>query len=125
MAVCVRRAAWVGILLALTSVAHAWVPLSGPRIAADTLTALPAAGVDKPLRIQPNLRYAQSTPSFAWSRFLTQRGSAWQASWDVATGVPNRIWGAGIPAPGTTANAAVAEQFARQVLADHVALLAP
>jgi hypothetical protein len=118
-------ATWVGSLLALTSAAGASAPRAGPRIAAETLTALPAAKIDKPLRIQPQLRYSQTTPSFGWSRFVTQRGNRWHASWDAATGVPNRIWGAGIPAPGTVANAAVAEQVARQLLADHIALLAP
>jgi hypothetical protein len=54
-----------------------------------------------------------------------QRGSSWKASWDVATGVPNRIWGAGIPAPGTVASPELAERFARQMLADYVGLLAP
>src|SRR5690606_16573126 len=101
MAVRLRRAAWIGCLLALTHGAHAYAPRSGPRIAAETLTALPAANLPKPLRVQPQLRYGQATPPLAWSHFVAQRGSAWQAAWDVATGVPSRIWGAGIPAPGT------------------------
>lgn len=125
MAVRLRRAAWIGCLLALTHGAHAYAPRSGPRIAAETLTALPAANLPKPLRVQPQLRYGQATPPLAWSHFVAQRGSAWQAAWDVATGVPSRIWGAGIPAPGTVANAAAAERFARQILADHLGLLAP
>ncbi|HEY5927495.1 MAG TPA: hypothetical protein VIV11_37680 [Kofleriaceae bacterium] len=129
MAVPVRRAAWACLLLALTHTAHAYVPKSGPsgnqKSTDNTLTALPAAGIDKPLRVQAQYRYAQATPPVAWSRFITQRGSKWQASWDVATGVPSRIWGAGIPAPGSTRDAAIAERFAREFLADHIALLAP
>jgi hypothetical protein len=108
----------------LTTAAHAYVPKSGPRIAADSLTALPAAEVRKPLRVQVNVRY-QSTPSFVWSQFVAQRGGTWHASWDAATGVPSRIWGQGTWVPGSVGNPAVAERFARQALADHLALLAP
>ncbi|HEX5058367.1 MAG TPA: hypothetical protein VFV99_03360 [Kofleriaceae bacterium] len=125
MAVRVRRAAWIGCLVALTSTAHAYVPKSGPQVVADSLTALPAANITKPLRLQPQLRYNEQTPPLPWSQFIAQRGSKWHASWDVATGVPNRIWGAGMWAPGTVRNADAAERFARQVLADHLGLLAP
>jgi hypothetical protein len=125
MFVRVCRAAWLGCLAALTSTAHAFVPPSGPRITADTLTAMPAANIAKPLRVQPRLSYGTAAPPLAWSRFVAQRGTAWQVSWDAATGVPNRIWGAGMQAPGSVANADLAERFARQVLADHIALLAP
>src|SRR5690606_40094887 len=93
--------------------------------AADTLTALPAANLPKPLRVQPRLRYGLATPPLAWSHFVARRGGTWQAAWDVATGVPSRIRGTGIPAPGTVANAEIAERFARQILADHLGLLAP
>ncbi len=125
MAVGLRRAVWVGCLVAMSSSAHAFVPTHGKRVAAETLTAMPAAEVAKPLRKQPQLRYSQPTPPFAWSQFLAQRGSSWRASWDGATGVPNRIWGAGIVVPGSVANPAIAEHFARQLLADHLGLLAP
>jgi hypothetical protein len=126
MAVRVRRAAWLGCLaVLLTSTAHAFVPPSGPRVTAETLTAMPAANVTKPLRVQPRLDYGSAAAPLAWSRFVAQRGTAWQVSWDAATGVPSRIWGAGMPAPGSVARADIAERFARQVLADHVALLAP
>jgi hypothetical protein len=125
MAVRVRRTAWVGLLFALMTPAHAFVPKVGPRIAAETLTALPDANVDKPLRTHVKLRYAEAMPPLAWSQFVAQRGGTWHASWDSATGVPNRIWGSGLWVPGSTRNAAVAEQFARQALADHLALLAP
>ncbi|HEY5951174.1 MAG TPA: hypothetical protein VIV40_37035, partial [Kofleriaceae bacterium] len=125
MAVRVRRATWIGLLLAFHSVAHAYVPASGPRISAQTLTALPSANVAKPLRTQTQLRYSQATPPLAWSVFAAQSGGAWHASWDAATGVPNRIWGAGMWVPGSVANAEVAERFARQLIADHLELLAP
>src|SRR5687767_7149282 len=95
------RAVVAGSLL-LASSAHAVVPPSGPRVSAEELTAMPGAAAPKPLRSQRQLRWSQSTPPFAWSRFLQVRGTGWQAAWDQATGVPNRIYGAGIAAPGAT-----------------------
>jgi MYXO-CTERM domain-containing protein len=52
-------------------------------------------------------------------------GSRWEALWDVSTGVPLRIFGEGIAAPGTSANAAAAESHARDFIARHGALVAP
>lgn len=122
--------AWlVGGLVLLASTAHAVVPRGtgtgarSPRIPAEHLTALPAAGVTKPLRAYRQIRFAPR-PSAAWQQ-LVARGGTWQAAWDTATGVPSRIWGSGLPAPGASASAAVAEAFARRFLADHLALLAP
>jgi hypothetical protein len=85
---------------------------------------MPAAGASKPLRVDRKIEWAQ-TPSAAWSAFTQKHSGAWQAGWDRATGVPSRIWGDGIAAPGAVADAATAERIARQVLADHLALLAP
>ena len=109
-------------LLVASATAHAAVPHVGPRIAADTLTAMPAANLTKPLRSTVTMT-VQTVPPLAWSKFA-QTGS-WQAGWDPATGVPRRIWGSGIPAPGAMTNPAIAEQVARQVLAANIALLAP
>ena len=100
-------------------------PAAGPRVAADTLTAMPDAGLAKPLRTHRTYAYAQAAPSAAWAAFVSRAGGTWNAAWDVATGVPTRIWGSGIPAPGAVADPAIAEQFARRVLTDHLALLAP
>jgi hypothetical protein len=120
MAVPVRTLVWTAMLIASTS--RAAVPLTGPRIAADTLTAMPAANVNKPLRVAARLQ-TQATPPLAWAR-LSATGT-WDAIWDVATGIPRRIWGSGIVAPGACADAAIAERVSRQLLADHLALLAP
>lgn len=60
-----------------------------------------------------------------WSRFVHQRGGAWQSAWDQATQTPVRVWGEGLPAPGTMASPELAEAFARQVLSDHLELWAP
>lgn len=112
----------VGSLVMTTATARAAGPHTAPVIQADTLTALPAAGVGKPLRAQRDLRWAQSA-SAAWHKLAAT--GAWRAAWDRATGVPSRIWGSGIPAPGAMASPAVAERIARAVLAEHIALLAP
>ena len=92
------------------------------RIAADTLTAMPAANIHKPLRVAPIVR-AMTTPPLAWSK-LAQTGT-WHAEWDAATGVPRQIWGSGIAAPGANADPAIAESVARRVLAEQIGLLAP
>ncbi|MDB4958730.1 MAG: cysteine-rich repeat protein [Myxococcales bacterium] len=93
----------------------AFGPHAGPKISADTLTAMPAAGISRPLRTQPTLKAGP----------ISGLAGTWEAQWDVATGVPSRIWGSGLPAPGSIAHADIAEAFARQVLATHLALLAP
>jgi MYXO-CTERM domain-containing protein len=61
----------------------------------------------------------------AWAKLVAEIGPGWQASWDRATGVPSRIFGAGLAAPGVMADAAVAAAFARGFLARHIDLLAP
>jgi MYXO-CTERM domain-containing protein len=112
-----------GTLIGLASPASAVVP--GARFEAPTLTALPSAGLSKPLRTAQKLNWNPAAPGPAWDAFVQRRGGRWQSTWDAATGVPSRIWGEGVAAPGSVANAAAAEQFARQFLADHIALLAP
>jgi uncharacterized protein (TIGR03382 family) len=117
----------VGSLL-LTTTAGAAVPRTartgviGPVIPADTLTAMPAAAVARPLRTQGALRWSHPATA-AWQKLAAS--GAWRAAWDRATGVPSRIWGPGIAAPGAMASPAIAERFARAALAEHIALLAP
>ncbi|MDQ3337341.1 MAG: hypothetical protein M4D80_19440 [Myxococcota bacterium] len=112
------------LLGALTSSASAFVGAKSTRVTASELTAMPAAQVKRPLRVQPNIRFAtQATP--AWMKFSLSAGGAWHASWDAATAVPNRIWGSGIAAPGANVSPQVAAAYARQLLAEHIALLAP
>ncbi len=112
-------------LLLLTATASAVVPKqSSPRIAADTITAMPAADVGgKALRTMRNVRF-EARSTVAWRRF-TQAAGAWRAAWDPATGVPSRMWGQGIPVFGANASPVIAEQAARQWLAAHLDLLAP
>ena len=68
-----RSAAWAGMVLigALSaSTASAFGPRSSTarRVQADTLTAMPAAGVKTALRAERNVRYHHA-PTPAWSRF--------------------------------------------------------
>lgn len=112
------------LLFLATTPAHAVTPPSTPRVVADELTALPAAKLPAPLRKVADVRWAKS-PSAAWTRFEQRMGGRWSASIDRATGVPNRIWGSGYATPGAVALPQVAEGWARSLLADHLALLAP
>ncbi|CAN5912602.1 hypothetical protein BH11MYX3_BH11MYX3_13170 [soil metagenome] len=112
------------LLLATVATAHAVVPRPVGRLTADTLTALPAANLPKPLRQIADVRWSQPTTA-AWTAFQTQLGGRWRAATDRATGVPARIWGSGIATPGANASPAAAEAYARNLLGDHLALLAP
>jgi cysteine-rich repeat protein len=115
------RGVLVGSLFALTATAHAVAPTRA-RLVGDTLTALPAAGVARPLRAQADVRWS-GPASPAWQKLAAT--GAWRAAWDRATGVPSRLWGGSLPAPGAIADADAAARFARAALADHLALLAP
>src|SRR5262245_61451454 len=68
---------------------------------------------------------APAQAGVAWARFQQEAGASWQVYWDADTGVPGRIFGAGVPAPGSVADASTAEAFARELLARHLDLLAP
>jgi cysteine-rich repeat protein len=117
----VRRGALVAVLL-IAPAAHALAP-TGPTAAEWTITA--DAAVDAAPRAVP--RYDWNTPArpAAWQRFAAIAPGRWWASWDHGTAVPNRIYGEGLTAPGSVADGAIAERFARAFLADHLDLLAP
>ncbi len=61
----------------------------------------------------------------AWKSLTAEAGPSWRATWDQATGVPSRIFGAGIPVPGSVASPDIAAAFATAFLARHIDLLAP
>jgi hypothetical protein len=69
--------------------------------------------------------HAPAAARASWQAFRDAHPGDWRVSWDAATGVPSRIFGAGIPAPGSVASARAAEQAARRVLTEHIELLAP
>lgn len=52
-------------------------------------------------------------------------GVAWRVSWDKSTWVPARLFGAGVPAPGSSSSAVAAEKHARALLTAHARLVAP
>lgn len=101
---------------------RAFAPRSG---VPERMTLL--AGQRKvPLRIEPHIAAAiPAGQRAAWQRFVAAHGNTWQATWDVATGVPARIFGGASPAPGAMASAVMAETYARAVLAAHLDVLAP
>lgn len=123
-----RSALFVGTLVcALATGSFAAAPRAPGRVAADELTALPAAGLPAgaTLRAIRDVRYGTSAAPAAWRAFTAAAGGTWEVSWDRATGAPNRIWGSGILTPGAMTSADLAALYARAWLADHVALLAP
>ena len=112
-------------LLFVAATAHAVVPRqSSGRVVADVLTALPGAQLGKPLRTHVGVRWG-AINSPAWSAYEARVGGRWSAAYDRATGVPSQIWGSGIPAAGANASPVIAEAYARMLLADHLALVAP
>ncbi|HEU5059290.1 MAG TPA: hypothetical protein VFU21_22310 [Kofleriaceae bacterium] len=122
-----RRLFTTGLFLALAVPA---VSSAAPR--ATTVTRAAAPGLEtasKSLRVRAHASYrhgeAPQRRAVAWTRFLSAAGPAWQASWDQATGVPSRIFGRGVAAPGAVADDAAAARHARAFLAAHIDLLAP
>src|SRR5262249_4497787 len=67
----------------------------------------------------------RAVPARAAAAFAPLAAAGWTAVWDRDSGVPLRIWGGFVDAPGSVADAAVAERVARAFLAAHLALLAP
>ena len=89
--------------------------------------AAPASGAGRSVRAFRQVRWDRpsSAGAAAWARFRGRHGHGWRALFDGATGTPLRLFGAGIPAPGASADAAVAERAARALLAEQIDLLAP
>ncbi|GAB4563415.1 MAG: hypothetical protein Tsb0020_12550 [Haliangiales bacterium] len=80
-----------------------------------------------PARQQPDVGWnrAPAASRASWQAFAAAIGPGWQVMWDRDTGVPNRIFGPGIEAPGSVASADAAVAAARAILAKHIDLLAP
>ena len=97
--------------------------------ALDDMVAMPAAGVPRGLRTHIDVTTSPGAvgadAARAWAGFVAQRGGGWQATWDVATGVPSRVWGPGIATPGAMASSAVAAAAAWDALVANLPLLAP
>jgi len=67
----------------------------------------------------------RAAPTAARTAFAPLATAGWQALWDRDTGVPLRLWGGVVAAPGAVGDPAVAERVARAFLAAHLAVLAP
>lgn len=103
-------------------------------IAASALTAVAAlappvyalrgTGTDLALAPAPVTSSIAPAAATAQAAALAHAGFD-RGQWDVATGVPSRLWGTGIAAPGASADPALAEAAARRVLHAHLATLAP
>jgi cysteine-rich repeat protein len=108
--------------------------------AATSSTAKLAPAVQQPSQLSSGLELAsgaQARPQRlltpqpprrserAWRAFRVAHPGSWLASWDAATGVPHRIFGEGIEAPGTSGDPLKAARFAEAFLEQHLALLAP
>jgi uncharacterized protein (TIGR03382 family) len=77
-------------------------------------------------RVEPRIVWnAPKAAGAEWQKFLRTNGGSWRAEWDVDRKVPSRIFGSGIEAPGSTADAEIALSSARSILGRHIALLAP
>jgi hypothetical protein len=59
-----------------------------------------------------------------WAGFVSKYGD-WRAIWDTETGVPLRMYGKGVDAPGSVADAGIAQAAATRMLREQLALLAP
>jgi cysteine-rich repeat protein len=78
-----------------------------------------------PVRPQRDLtRTAPARAQRAHAALANQLGAV-DTLWDRDTGVPLRIWGAGLDMPGSVQSGAVAARHARELLAQHLDLLAP
>ncbi len=89
------------------------------------LSASGLAPADGSVRGAPVWDRAPRAMRAAWSAFVADVGPGWRASFDGRTGVPQRLFGPGLAAPGSLASPAVAEAYARSMLERHIALLAP
>jgi hypothetical protein len=61
----------------------------------------------------------------AWAILEKELGPGVVGAWDLATGVPSRVYGRGLLVTGSVASPQIAEQFSRGFLARHARLLAP
>jgi len=95
-----------------------------PTISSGGLEAAPGQPAI-PLEIRATWGAAPASRRAALARFERAHGAGWQALWDRDTDAPLRVFGRGIPAPGSVASASSAEAHARAFLADNSDLLAP
>ena len=106
---------------AITAPAFAFVKKDGlesSRITARTATTKKLPRANRTVSSQVPLPAARGMEALRTARLS-------HAMWDAQTDVPLRVWGRGIDAPGSTADAAIAESAARNLLAQYLPTLAP
>ena len=111
--------------MAVTSPAFAFVKRGG--LESSRITARPSAVSNATKKLpRANRTVSSQAPVAAASGMAAlQQARLGHAMWDAQTDVPLRIWGRGIDAPGSTADAQVAETAARKLLAQYLPTLAP
>jgi MYXO-CTERM domain-containing protein len=121
-----------GAVLDAPSAFAVQAPALAGRSAASTKPAVSSGGLEAapgqatiPLEIRATWGSPPSSRSAAWARFEQAHGGGWQALWNRDTDAPLRVFGRGIPSPGSVASASAAESHARAFLAEHLDLLAP
>src|SRR5262245_57650452 len=77
-----------------------------------------------PARAEPGIVFDRvpRRAARAWLALVADAGADWHATWDVATGVPSRLWGPGVRVPGAMGSPDVAARFARAFLDRHIDL---
>src|SRR5688572_26687938 len=75
-----------------------------------------------PVRLERDARGDRMPARLArpWRALRADTGGTWLAQWDTATGVPSRIYGSGLIAPGAVVDAAIARDHAERFLARHI-----
>jgi cysteine-rich repeat protein len=86
--------------------------------------ALRGPSGDVPATLAPTVSSTAPATAAIGAAALARAGFD-RGQWDHATGVPSRLWGVGVAAPGASANPALAEAAAWRVLSEHLATLAP
>ncbi len=106
--------------------------MKAARHAASVAPAVSSGGLEAapgqpaiPLEVRATWGAPPPSRSAAFARFERAHGAGWQALWDRDTDAPLRVFGRGIPAPGSVASASLAEVHARAFLVDSGDLLAP
>jgi hypothetical protein len=117
-----RTGALAAVLLMAPMSALALAPRGAAAVGDWTIS--PGAGASAPVRVAPRYDWNVPLRPAAWQRFTAALPGRWYASWDHATAMPTRIYGEGVRVPGSVADAAIAEEFARRLSAEGIAAVA-
>jgi len=118
----VRSVSWFLVFLGL-----GWVTPAQAVRQPDYLAGRPSFEVAQgsPVRVVRSVTADPGRRARVWRQFEVAVGGTWRAIWDRDTGVPLRIYGSGLRAPGSVASGTLAAAYAWEVLTRHLELLAP